>query len=37
MADSIMLRPPPEQPEPLLWTQDRDFKDIEGVRYVDAP
>jgi predicted nucleic acid-binding protein len=34
MADSIMLATARAH-EAVLWTQDRDFKDIAGVRYID--
>lgn len=34
MADSIILATARAH-NAILWTQDSDFKDIEGVRYVD--
>ncbi|HSW09315.1 MAG TPA: type II toxin-antitoxin system VapC family toxin [Bacillota bacterium] len=36
MADSIMLACA-RASGAVLWTQDKDFKDIEGVRYIDVP
>ncbi len=36
MADSIMLATA-RAAGAVFWTQDKDFKDIEGVRYVAAP
>jgi len=36
MADSIMLATAIAAGA-VLWTQDSDFKDIEGVRYIEAP
>lgn len=36
MADSIMLASA-RATGAVLWTQDRDFKDMEGVRYVEPP
>ena len=36
MADSIMLATA-NAAGAVLWTQDSDFKDIEGVRYIEAP
>ncbi len=35
MADSIMLAAA-RTAGATLWTQDRDFKDVEGVRYIEA-
>ena len=34
MADSVMLATAREF-DAVLWTQDSDFKDIEGVRYIE--
>ena len=36
MADSIMLASA-RTTGSLLWTQDKDFEGMEGVRFVDAP
>ncbi len=36
MADSIMLASA-RTTGSLLWTQDKDFRGMEGVRFVDAP
>jgi len=35
MADSIMLAAA-RTTGATLWTQDKDFKDVEGVRYIDG-
>lgn len=35
MADSVMLASAREK-DAILWTQDSDFEDLEGVRYVTA-
>jgi len=35
MADSVMLASAREKAA-ILWTQDSDFEDLEGVRYVTA-
>ncbi len=35
MADSIMLAAA-RTAGATLWTQDRDFKDVEGVRYIEG-
>ena len=35
MADSIMLATA-RQAGAVLWTQDTDFEDMQGVRYVKA-
>jgi predicted nucleic acid-binding protein len=35
MADSIMLATA-RSAGAIFWTQDRAFKDLEGVRYVEA-
>jgi predicted nucleic acid-binding protein len=35
MADSIMLAAA-RTAGATLWTQDKDFKNVEGVRYIEA-
>ncbi len=35
MADSVMLASAREK-DAILWTQDSDFEDLEGVKYVTA-
>ena len=35
MADSIMLAAA-RTTGAVLWTQDKDFEDVEGVRYIEA-